>query len=435
MFTSTFRGGIHPPQMKITAGVPFENLSIPHLCRIPMQQHTGKPAIPVVEKDQFVKEGELIGKADGLFSANVHASIPGRITDIGFYPTPYSEKGLCVVIEAEGSFSSDSFSEKKDISSFSAEEIKEKVASAGIVGMGGAAFPTFVKLNPPSDKKIDTLIINAAECEPYLAVDDMLCRNYAEEIIAGCTLLMKSVSVEKCVIGIENNKKQAYKALQNAVSSDKRISVKKMKTKYPQGSEKQLIETLTGRQVPSGKLPMDAGVIVQNVGTAFAVYQAVCFGKPLIERYITITGSIVKKPGNYKIKIGSLITDIIEECGGLTEEPAKILLGGPMCGFALPSADYPVIKGTNGVLFLSKKEAGNDKFDPCIRCGNCVHICPCGLMPYELGNAVEKGKTDFYQSLNPLDCMLCGSCAYVCPSKRPLTHFIKIAQQYVRSKK
>lgn len=435
MFTSTFRGGIHPPQMKITAGVPFENLSIPHVCRIPMQQHTGKPAIPIVSKDTYVKEGDLIAKADGLVSADIHASIPGRVVDVGYYPTPYSEKGLCVVIEAEGNFSSDSFSVMKDYSSIQPDEIKKVIAAAGIVGMGGAAFPTFVKLNPPADKKITTLIINAAECEPYLTVDDMLCRNFAAEIMTGCSLLMKAINVSECFIGIESNKKAAYKILKAAAESDNRIKIRKLKTKYPQGSEKQLIETITGRQVPSGKLPMDAGVVVQNVGTAYAVYQAVLFGKPLIERYVTVSGSIVKKPGNYKIKIGTLVSDIIEECGGLTEEPAKVLLGGPMCGFPLTSTDYPVIKGTNGVLFLSAKEATDENFLACIRCGSCVHVCPCGLLPCELSNVVEKKKTDLYNDLNPLDCILCGSCAYVCPSKRPITHFIKIAQQYIRSKK
>lgn len=437
MFSSTFRGGIHPPQNKLTAGVPFENLPVPHICRIPLQQHTGKPAIPVVKKDDLVSEGQLIAKADGFVSSDVHATVPGRVIDIGFYPTPYSPKGLCIVIEAEGSFTAAVNREPADTASLAPAEIISLIGNAGIVGLGGAAFPTQVKLQPPKEKTIDTLIINAAECEPYLTVDDMLMRTYATEILAGVRLLMRAINVTRCFIGMEDNKKDAYRALVKALGKNGTdgITIRRLPTKYPQGAEKQLIAVLTGREVPSGGLPMDAHVVVQNVGTAYAVHQAAAYGRPLIEKHLTVTGSIVKRPGNYKARIGMLISEILEECGGLTEEPGAILLGGPMCGVAISTAEMPIVKGSNGILVLSKKELGKRDYTACIRCGACVRACPAGLLPLELGNAAEIGRTEYYEKFHPLDCILCGSCTYVCPAKRPLTHFIRLAQQYLRSRK
>lgn len=403
-----------------------------------MLQHTGKAAIPVVNKDDTVKEGQLIGRADGFISANVHASVPGRVIDIGYHPTPFSENGLCVVIESEGNFSFENHETASDISAFSPDEIRRKISEAGIVGLGGAAFPTHVKLSPPAQKQVDTLIINGAECEPYLTADDMLMRTHADDIITGTRLLMKAILVTKAIIGIESNKKAAYKAMKLALKKlgkNSGIEIKKLPAKYPQGSEKQIIESCTGRQVPSGGLPMDARVVVQNTATAYAAVQAVCFGKPLTEKFITVTGTVIRKPGNYKVKIGTLISEIIEECGGFTQNPSKIILGGPMCGFPLPHANIPVVKGTNGILFLSRKETSVEKYFNCIRCGKCVSVCPAGLMPLDIANAAEKGKTEIFERTNPLDCMLCGSCTYVCPAKRPLTHFIKIAQQQIRSKR
>jgi electron transport complex protein RnfC len=439
MMIHSFHGGIHPPENKhFTNRIPFKYLSVPQKCYIPLQQHIGKPATPVVEVGQFVEEGQLIAQANGLISANVHATVPGKVVEIAEYHTPYSEHGLCVVIEAEGSFTtSGKVREKNDITALDRNAMLEKVKAAGIVGLGGAAFPTAVKLNPPANRTIDTLIINGSECEPYLTVDDMLMQTHPEEIIEGIQISMKILGVSKAFIGVEKNKALAIKALQKAVTSAKSedISVVPLRTRYPQGAEKQLIYTITGREVPSGGLPMDVNVVVQNVGTIYAIRDAVLFDKPLIERYITVTGKIVQKPGNYKVRFGTRVIDILEECGGLTQNPAKIIMGGPMCGLALNHMDIPIVKGTSGILFLAKDEVEVDSFRPCIRCGRCVAVCPMNLMPCDLGNAVEKQRYDIAEKLHPFDCIMCGSCSYVCPSKRPLSHFIKVVQTVLSAKR
>lgn len=439
MLLASFKGGVHPPEnKKLTEHKEFENLSVPHICRIPMQQHIGKPALPVVEKGDVVKEGDLIGKADGFISARVHASIPGKIIDIGEYPTPFSARGLCVVVEAEGGFPVFNNSDTTSWQDMDSKQLLDIIGNAGIVGLGGAAFPTHVKLSPPENKKIDTLVVNAAECEPYLTVDDHLTRAYPEQIIEGIRITLKILNISKAVIGIENNTLFAAKKFKETLEKlplKENISVKVVKTKYPQGAEKQLIKTLLKREVPSGGLPMDIKVVVQNVGTIYAIYQAIVKNKPLYERYITVSGDLVKKPGNYKVRLGTLISDIMEECGGLKAEPAKVVLGGPMCGLAISRLDMPVVKGTSGILFLSEKETSVKHYSPCIRCGRCVAICPVNIMPNNIGNAVEKNKLELTKEMHPFDCIMCGACAYICPSRRPLNHFIKLAQQYIRNNK
>jgi len=440
MTLNTFRGGIHPPENKhITEDIEFTNLSIPQICYIPLQQHIGKPAIPIVNIDDSIEEGQLIGRADGFISANIHSSIPGKVIKIGNYPTIYSKKGLCIVIEAEGSFSTSGRQQNiKYWEEQSKEDLQTRVNDAGIVGLGGAAFPTSVKLSPPNDKKIDTLIVNAAECEPYLTVDDILTRTFSKEIIEGIRITLRILGIETAYVGIEDNKQKAIKSfkkfLKEAYPKEK-IVIKPLKTKYPQGAEKQLIYSILKREVPSGGLPMDAGVVVHNVGTIFAIREAVVLGKPLFERYITVTGKIVNKPGNYKVRIGTTISNIIAECGGLEEDAAKVIMGGPMCGMTIDNLDIPVVKGTSGILFLSRKEVSLEDYAPCIRCGRCVSACPINLLPSELGNCVEKGKFDLAENLYPFDCIMCGSCTYACPSRRPLGHFIKLAQGKLRKKK
>ncbi len=438
MGLASFPGGIHPPENKaLTEKKSLENISIPHVCRIPMQQHIGKPAIPVVQKDDFIKEGQLIGRADGFISANVHSSIPGKVTAVENHHTPFSPHGLCVVIEVEGSFTPHSAIKTNSWEKLAEKELINKIAASGIVGMGGAAFPTHVKLSPPADKKIDTLIINAAECEPYLTVDDNLTQKYAAEIIEGVRIVLKCLKIKKAIIGLEKNTPAAVKKLRAAISKNnpkEEILIQAVKTKYPQGSEKQLIQALTGRKVPTGALPMDVHVVVQNVGTIFAIYEAIIKNKPLYERYITLSGEMVKNPGNYKVRLGTLISDIIEECGGLKDTPSKIIMGGPMCGLALSSTEVPVVKGTSGILFLSEKETSINKYQACIRCGRCISVCPVNLLPCDLGNAVENSRYDIAEELSPFDCIMCGSCAYICPAKRPLNHFIKLAQQKIRNR-
>ena len=436
----TFKGEIHPPANKgITCDNHFSNLSIPQVCYIPMRQHIGKPAIPLVEVGDTVEEGQLIGKADGFISSNIHASVPGNVIEIAAYPTVYSKNELCVVIELQGAFTeSGKPSQSEEWKSLDSKDILGRVQNAGIVGMGGAAFPTPVKLSPPEDKVIDTLIVNGSECEPYLTVDDMLMQTFPDEIVEGVRITLKILGIKNACIGLEKNKPKAIAALQEAVGKipmDENISIESLKTKYPQGAEKQLIFSILGRETPSGGLPMDAGVVVQNVGTIHAIREAVIFRKPLYERYITITGKIVRNPGNYKARIGSRISDIIEECGGLEEDAAKVIMGGPMCGIAIDNLEMPVIKGTSGVLFLSRNEVYFEDYRSCIRCGRCVSVCPVGLLPCDIANAIEKDRLDIVEQLNPYDCIMCGSCSYVCPSRRPVGHFIKLAQEKLRRKK
>ncbi len=440
MAQNSFKGGIHPLEKKdITKDKSFTTLSIPQVCYIPLQQHLGKPAAPVVNIGDVVQEGQLIGKAEGFISANIHSSIPGKVIDISEHPTIYSKKGKCVVIEAEGKFTTSGKQlEEKKWESLSQEDILNIVRDAGIVGLGGAAFPTSVKLSPPKDKKIDSLVINGSECEPYLTVDDMLMRSFPNEIIEGIQITLKILGINNAYIGIESNKPEAIAALEKTVlasSCKEEIRVVPLKTKYPQGAEKQLIYSILKREVPSGGLPMDAGAVVQNVGTVFAIREAVILDKPLFERYITVTGSIVNNPGNYKIKIGCRVSDIIEECGGLKEEPAKIIMGGPMCGISLYNTDIPLVKGTSGILFLSKNDVQLEDYSPCIRCGRCVSACPTALLPCDIGNAIEKNRVDLLEDLNPFDCILCSVCSFVCPSRRPLSHFIKLAQEKLRKQK
>ncbi|MBN1500865.1 MAG: electron transport complex subunit RsxC [Spirochaetes bacterium] len=437
--TKTFKGGVHPPEnKKLTDKKKYENLSIPSTIRVPLLQHIGKPAVPVVNIGDIVEEGQLIAKADGFISANIHAPLPGKVTDINLFATHMGRKNTCIVIEVQGNFGHKYNTFFNDWPSLDSAQLLEKVIAAGIVGMGGAAFPTHVKLSPPAEKPVDCLLVNAAECEPFLTVDDNLVKAFPDEIIEGIEITLKILKIRKAVIGIENNKKESFNLLKKTIASknlSSSISIKMLKTKYPQGSEKQLIQVLTGRVVPSGRLPMDVGVVVQNVGTVFAINEAVIKNKPLYERYITVTGSAVKKPGNYKVKIGTPVSEIIDECGGLIKEPGKVIMGGPMCGLALSSLDIPVVKGTSGILVLTEKETSVGDYCACIRCGRCVQACPVNLLPLEMANAAEFTRFDLTDEMNPLDCIMCGSCAYVCPSGRPINHFIKLAQNHLRNKK
>ncbi|TFH40278.1 MAG: electron transport complex subunit RsxC [Chrysiogenales bacterium] len=435
----SFRGGIHPPENKAaTRDLEFVNLPVPHTCYIPLQQHIGAPATPVVQVGDGVFEGQLIGAAEGFVSANVHSSIPGKVTDIAPVLTVYGMQPT-VVVEAEGSFSSSAGGQEAvEWTGFGGDDLRRMIRDAGIVGLGGAAFPTSVKLSPPAEKHIDTLVINGAECEPYLTVDDMLMKTFPSAVIEGVRITMKALGIEKAIIGIEANKPEAFRALKESIAAAEpsgRIRIKKLPTKYPQGAEKQMIYALLRRPVPSGGLPMDVGVIVQNVGTVYAIRDAVAFGRPLFSRFITVGGGAIAKPGNYKVRIGMRISDIVEECGGFTEQPARIVIGGPMCGMSVHSMDIPVVKGTSGILFLTEKDVSLSDYQPCIRCKKCVLACPIGLLPNDLGTSIEKGRLDLTAELNPFDCIMCGSCSYVCPAHRPLTHFIKLGQQRLRAKK
>lgn len=431
----TFRiGGIHPPENKLSAGKPVEVLPIPSQVVIPLGQHIGAPATATVKKGDEVKVGTIIAQAGGFVSANIHSSVSGKVLkidnvyDSSGYPKP------AVFISVEG----DEWEEGIDRSpaivkecNLDAKEIVTKISAAGIVGLGGATFPTHVKLSPPPGNKAEILIINAVECEPYLTSDHVLMLEHGEEIMIGVSILMKAIQVNKAVIGVENNKKDAIAHLTKLATAYPGIEVMPLKVQYPQGGEKQLIDAVIRKQVKSGALPISTGAVVQNVGTVFAVYEAVQKNKPLVERIVTVTGKKLSRPSNLLVRIGTPIAALIEAAGGLPENTGKIIGGGPMMGRALLSPDVPVTKGSSGVLILDREEAVRKPMRDCIRCAKCVGVCPMGLNPaflmrdtlYKSWETAEKG--------NVVDCIECGSCSFTCPANRPLLDYIRQAKKTV----
>jgi electron transport complex protein RnfC len=423
----SFRGGIHPNDSKhFSAQKPIEMAQLPSKVVIPVRQHIGAPCTPIVAKGDFVKKGQVIANSPAFVSSPVHASISGIVKDVAEYPHPVFGKCLSIVIENDGL---DQWIEgiplKRHWESLSNDELIDIIKEAGIVGMGGATFPTHVKLTPPKEKKIDTFILNAAECEPYLTADYRMMLEYSERILTGIKIVMKVLGVQKAIVGIEDNKPEAVSAMEKTFAGTV-VEVRAIPTKYPQGSEKMIIKVLTNREVPSGSLPMDVGVVVQNVGTIVAISDAVVKGIPLIERVTTISGGAVKEPKNLLIRIGTTFEEAISNCGGLLETPAKIIMGGPMMGFAQSNLNISIIKGVSGILALNKKNVNDDKQSPCIRCGKCVSVCPCGLNPSMLSILGEK---NFFEEAkeeqNLLDCAECGSCVYVCPAKRNIVQYIR----------
>jgi electron transport complex protein RnfC len=396
-----------------------------------MKQHTGEPALPVVNKGDTVNEGELIGKARGRDSANVHAAVPGKVIDI-----INDHNGAVVVIEAEGAFTrTGSSSAINDWKNTDRKRLLEIVREAGIVELEGDPYPVYLKLDPAAGKKIDTLIVNGSESEPYITVDDMLMRTYPREIVEGIQIALKIAGLKKAVIGIDDNKKKAIISLRDAVRDlpgEEEIVIKPLQSKYPQGAEKQLVYSSVKRVVPAGGVPEDAAVIVMNIGTVYALREAVLFNKPLIDRYITVSGEMVNRPGNFKVRIGTKISDIVEECGGLKGASARIVIGGPMRGVAVDSADIPVLKSTSGILFLSEDDVVPEEIDPCIRCGRCISVCPVLLVPCDIAQAAEKEKYGSINKLHAQSCILCSCCSYICPSKRPLSYLIKKAQEALK---
>jgi len=427
-------GGVHPPENKLTADLPIEYLPVPESVIIPVLQHIGSPANPVVNKGDAVRTGQLIAAGKGFISANIHSPVSGKVNKIDFASDSTGYKQTAIFIDVEGDEWLDTIDRSKEIIrdiKLSPEEIVKKCFESGIVGLGGATFPSHVKLTVQSGKKCEVLIINGVECEPYLTADHRLMLEKAEEILTGATILMKALNVERAMIGIENNKPDAIAHITKLATSFKGISVYPLKVKYPQGAEKQLIKALTGREVPSGRLPLDVGAVVHNVGTAFAVYEAVQKNKPLFERVVTVTGKSLSKPGNYMVRTGTSLTRLIEAAGDLPDDTGKIINGGPMMGKALNNTDVPVVKGMSGVVIVPAGESLRDEIKPCIRCAKCVSACPLNLEPFLLMTISEKGLFERAEKERITDCMECGSCSFACPASRPLLDYIRLGKSSV----
>jgi electron transport complex, rnfABCDGE type, C subunit len=428
-------GGIHPKENKLSAGVKIVPAPLPKEVIIPLGMHIGAPATACVAKGDEVKVGTLIAKSSGFVSANIYSSVAGKVTKIDsvFDASGYKKPAIIISVAEEDVWeeSIDRSPELVRECALDAKAIIDKINEAGIVGLGGATFPTHVKLSPPPGSKAEVLIINAVECEPYLTSDHQLMLEHGEEILVGCTILMKALSVDKCIIGVENNKPDAIKHLSGLCAQYNGIEVMPLKVQYPQGGEKQLIDAVLSKQVKSGALPISTGAVVQNVGTIYAVYEAIQKNKPLLERVVTVTGKSLDKPANYLARIGTPLKTLIEASGGIPENTGKIIGGGPMMGKALLSADLPVTKGTSGILLISQEESVRKPMRACIRCAKCVNVCPMGLNPTFLMVDTQQQDWERAERGHIVDCIECGSCSFTCPSNRPLLDFIRMGKQQV----
>lgn len=435
----TFKRGIHPPDSKsATDKLPIKILMPEKGCliTIPMSQHIGAPCEPLVAKGDKVLLGQKIADSSAFVSSPIHSSVSGTVVDIKPVLTPGGTMCNAIIIENDGLFEEDSsLGKDTDYKSFSKEKILEKIHNAGIVGLGGAGFPTHIKLNPPADKKIDTIIVNAAECEPYLTTDHRVLLEKTDRVIKGLEIVLSLHPDSKGYIAVETNKPDAIEILEEATKNHEKISVVPVKTKYPQGSEKQMIYSVTKREVPSGGLPADVGCIVDNVDTILAIERAVVKDRPLMRRIVTLSGDAVKNPGNYQVRLGMSFKDFIEATGGFKEDPSKVISGGPMMGIALFSLDIPLIKTSSAIVALTEKQAALPDESNCIRCGKCVSACPMGLMPLELNGDVLANDLSAFEKNHGLDCIECGSCSYVCPAKRHLAQSIRTAKRNVMAMK
>ena len=409
---------------------------MPKIVVIPMALHIGAPCTPIVKKGDRIFLGQKIGESNGFVSVPIHASVSGEVVAVEERIHPSGDQVMAVVIQSDGLDTIDpSVKPYGVLGEMNADDIKKMILDSGIVGLGGATFPTHVKLTIPSDKKIDRIILNGAECEPALTADHHLMLLYPEKIVLGLKIAMKAVGVEKGFIAVENNKTDAIAALQKAISSESGLEVHPLQTKYPQGAEKQLITAITGREVPSGGLPADAGVIVMNVGTAAQIAESMTTGMPLYKRYLTCTGDAIKNPQTMEIRIGVLLQEVINQCGGFVSEPEKVITGGPMMGTAQFSIEVPVIKATSGILCLTKAAAAIPLPSNCIRCGKCLQVCPIRLQPFNLAAYSQKNKWEKCEANNVMDCIECGSCSYICPAKRNLVSSIRVAKREIASQR
>lgn len=431
-------GGVHPAENKLSAGSAIREAALPKQAIFSMFQHIGAPAKPVVKKGDVVKVGTLLAEAGGFVSAPVYSSVSGKVDKIDAVLDASGTRRMAVIVDVEGDDWEDSIDRSKELVRLSdrpdldAKTIVEKIKNAGIVGLGGATFPCHVKLTPPPGCKAECVIINAVECEPYLTADHRLMLEHPDEILVGVDLIMKAVNVTKGYVGIENNKPDAIKLMTEKAKDYPNIEIVPLKVKYPQGGEKQLIDAVVGRQVPAPPaIPINVGAVVQNVGTAFAIYEAVMKNKPLIDRIITVTGKSVKNPSNLLARIGTPFQQLIDECGGLPEDTGKIIGGGPMMGKALLSLEIPMTKGSSGLLLMNEKEARRSEPQPCIRCAKCVGACPMGLEPFLLSKVSAMEEWEIAEKNDIVSCIECGSCQFTCPSKRPLLDMIRVGKTTV----
>jgi electron transport complex protein RnfC len=434
---SEFRHGVHPPEHKeLTAHRPIRRLPYPSEVVIPLRQHAGKPAKLVVREGDRVLRGDVLGEADGFVSAPVHASASGRVCEVGLWPHPDGSMDTAVRIEVER------FSPQvprprivprwEDLS---VDKIVAAVQQGGVVGLGGAAFPTHVKLAPPRDIQVETIILNGAECEPFLTTDHRIMVEYPERVHLGARIMLRTLGARRVVIGVERNKPDAIAALERTRPTDIDVTILPLTVKYPQGAEKMLIKSVTGREVPSGKLPVSLGVVVQNVGSAASIAEIFDTGLPLLERIVTVSGPGVHEPANLIVPVGTKLRDLLAACGGLTADAEEIVFGGPMMGVAQSSLDVPIVKGTTGVIVLTTPNVNPADSFPCIRCGRCLEACPVFLNPSALADYARKSRYEEMEDLHLMDCMLCGSCSYVCPSKIPLAQLFQASKVAIRKRK
>ena len=430
MRSKTFRGGVHPHDNKHYSNEkPIEEFPAPKRVVIHLSQHIGAPSKPIVAVGDFVKKGQKIAEANGFVSIPMHTPISGKVVKIGDFPHPIGTVQQAIEIENNGKNEwTDSIKDNEKFLQLSVDEMKNQIKNAGVCGMGGAGFPTIVKLSPPKEKPIDTAILNGVECEPFLTADHRLMLEKPDEIIAGLRIIMKILNAKSGIIGIELNKKDAIKIFKNKLKNSKNMKVVSLKLRYPQGAEKQLIFAATRRKVPAGGLPMDIGVVVQNVGTALAIYEAVRYNRPCIKRITTVTGEIVKSPKNLRVPIGTMISDMINYCDGTNKNIAKIISGGPMMGFAIPISETPITKTTSGIVLFGEDDIIDTTEQVCLRCGRCVDACPMNLTPTFIVENVKNQNYEEAKKVNILDCMECGGCSFVCPSHIQLIQWIKLGK-------
>ncbi|MCK5135721.1 MAG: electron transport complex subunit RsxC [Bacteroidales bacterium] len=427
------RGGVHPAEHKLSSGNAIQVLPPPEVVVIPVSQHLGAPSKVMVNRGDEVIVGQLIAQSEGFVSTNIHSSVSGKVLKVDNFSDSSGYRRMAVQIQVEGDQWIDTIDRSDDLvknTVLTSEDIRKKILDAGIVGLGGATFPTHVKLMVPKGKKAEYLIVNGVECEPYLTSDHALMMEKSDELLAGIHLMMKGLGVEKAILGIENNKPDAIQKMQKMTEGTS-VRVQGLKVKYPQGGEKQLVQALLKREVPSGGLPIDVGVVVFNVGTVYAAYDAVMKNRPLIDRIVTVTGKSLSNPSNFQVRIGTPVSYLVEKAGGLPEDTAKVINGGPMMGKALSSLDVPVVKGSSGILLIREQEARRKEVQPCIRCTRCVGVCPMGLEPYLLMTLAEKGMYERLEQEKVMDCIECGSCSYTCPSARPLLDYIRLGKAEV----